>query len=148
VAVGVDRTRQLALSATLILDRHRSSEPRLDRSCSLASPPPPFRKPSRSGLDAHPTQLGSCQSGSDTARRIGQNGVVPPPPPPPEVLRWARETLRGINVLTGYGRGLQGGAKIDLDPDVVAVLYRVEDELVRFLNKYGPKDPAKWIPSE
>jgi hypothetical protein len=66
----------------------------------------------------------------------------------PELLQWARETLPGISVLTGHGKGRLGGAKADLDPEVVAMLYRIEAELVRFLEANKTTDSGKWVPPD
>ena len=69
----------------------------------------------------------------------------------PEVLQWARETLRGINVLTGHGRGRQGGGTIDaadFPPDVAEFVYGIERQLIGFLEAHKTTDPEKWVSDE
>jgi hypothetical protein len=84
---------------------------------------------------------------SAKSARPGDNADVATPPP--EVLQWARETLRGIGLLTGAGRGYpSSGRRADLDPEVASFLYGIEAELARFLEDHKTTDPSAWVPPD
>jgi hypothetical protein len=62
--------------------------------------------------------------------------------PDPEVLQWARSTLQGITALETKARW----HGLNLDPETVEMLSRIERELIAFVEARKLRDPAKWVP--